>query len=97
MEKSYKIESVLHSGTKGKRGEKREDGRYPLRVGRIVLLDQEEVEIGKPLVLDYVTDENGNDYSGHYLFCSRVKEKHVLPDGILQIETGNSIYVLKAI
>lgn len=46
----YKIVSIKHSGTCGKRGTERTDGRYPLRIGRVVKLNIDDIEIGCPLV-----------------------------------------------
>ena len=55
----YKIVSIKHSGTCGKRGTERTDGRYPLRIGRVVKLNIDDIEIGCPLVIRYVKDSDG--------------------------------------
>lgn len=88
----YKIKSIAHSGTKGTRGLPRTDGRYPLRVGRTVRLDIEHITVGIPLILEYVKDENGNDYSGYYLRCSIIRGIHFIGDKCGCIETNNTIY-----
>ena len=41
----YRIKSISHSGTFGTRGLPREDGRYPQRVGRIVNLDLDKLDV----------------------------------------------------
>ena len=90
----YRIKSIAHSGRKGVRGLPRTDGRYPVRIGRIVSdipLDA-ETSIGKPLVLSYVKDENGNDYSRYYLHCSLIIGIHNVLDELICIETLNTIY-----
>lgn len=88
----YKVKSISHSGTKGTRGLPREDGRYPLRVGRTVNLYIPCVSVGRPLVLEYVKDENGNDYSGNNLYCSTIVGIHFVSDKIGCVETQNTIY-----
>lgn len=88
----YKIKSISHSGTKGIRGLPRTDGRYHLRVGRTVRLDMEHITVGIPLILEYVKDENGNDYSGYYLRCSIIRGIHFIGDKCGCIETNNTIY-----
>lgn len=95
--KLYKIKSILHSGTKGKRGTSREDGRYPLRIGRIVELDVKDLREGMSLILDYVKDENGNDYSGYHLVCSAIKNWDYVYDNVIRVETNNTIYELEEV
>lgn len=95
--KLYKIKSILHSGTKGKRGTSREDGRYPLRIGRIVQLDANMLREETSLILNYIKDENGNDYRGHYLICSAIKGWDYVYDNVIRIETNNSIYELEEV
>ena len=53
----YKIKSIKHSGTYGERDTERTDGRYPLRIGRIVNLDADYIEIGYPLVIQWYANE----------------------------------------
>lgn len=88
----YKIKSISHSGTKAVRGTPRTDGRYPLRVGRTVNLDIDNITVGIPLFLNYAKDENGNDYSGYYLRCSIIQGIHFIGDKCGCIETNNTIY-----
>lgn len=95
MKKLYKITSIVHSGNKGKRNTPRTDGRYPMRIGRIVELDTDYLVDGSPLVLDYVKDENGNDYRGMSLFCSIIKDWDYVSENVIDIETRNSIYELE--
>lgn len=71
-------------------------GRYPLRIGRSV--SNETVlfaRVGSPLILQYVTDEHGNDYNGHYLPCSRLYRKSQIDAFTVEFETKNTVYVLK--
>ena len=88
----YKIKSILHSGRKGEIGTPRTDGRYPMRIGRIVEFDVKNIEIGYPFYFDYIKDENGNDYTGMYFRTSFVKDWDYVFDGVIRIETNNSIY-----
>ena len=89
---NYKIKSIRHSGTRGTRGTERTDGRYPLRVGRIVSIDLDALSVGFPLVLEYVKDENGNDYSGYFLRCSIIQGIHAVSSNLFCVETNNTIY-----
>lgn len=50
----YKITKITHSGTKGERGQDRTDGRYPMRIGRTVELDLDNVKLGKPMIINYL-------------------------------------------
>jgi hypothetical protein len=94
----FKIISILHSGSKGKRGIVRTDGRYPTRINRIVQFDcWNDIKIGQPLVMNYVKDEDGNDYMGFGLITSIVKDWDFIYDGVIKIETLNSIYELEEI
>ena len=87
----YRIKSIAYSGTKGTRGFPRTDGRYPLRIGRTVRLYMGHIAIGMPLILEYVKDENGNDYSG-YLRCFVIRGIHFIDDKRGCVETNNTIY-----
>lgn len=88
----YKIKSITHSGSKGNRGIARTDGRYPLRIGRTVKIDLQNLVKGTPLILSYVKDEKENDYSGYYLKCSRIQSVHIVSEKLFTVETNNSIY-----
>lgn len=89
---TYKIKRISHSGKKGARGTKRTDGRYPLRIGRTVKIDLQNLVEGTPLILSYVKDEKGNDYSGYYLRCSMIQSIHIVSENLFTVETNNSIY-----
>lgn len=97
----YRISSILHSGRKGERNTPRTDGRYPLRIGRIVELNDNikngDIILNMPLILKYVKDENGNDYRGYYLQTSRVVDWDFVFENRISIETLNSIYELEKI
>ena len=94
----YKIKRILHS--KGiSRGIDRLDGRYPMRIGRIVDLELKNITVGEPLYLKYVKDSDGSDYHG--VWCtSRVVNFDCTYDksgNWIKIETLNSIFILKAL
>ena len=95
----YKIKSILHSGKKGERNTPRTDGRYPLRIGRIIELNDDikngDIISNMPFVLKYVKDENGNDYNG-YLQTSKVIDWDFVYENVIRIETLNSIYEYKS-
>ena len=91
----YKIVNILHSGRKGERGTVRTDGRYPLRIGRVVDMKISELQLGKYLFLDYILDENGNDYSHNYLQCTRIIDVTMKGFGYISVETNNSIYIFE--
>ena len=82
----YKITKITHSGTKGERGQDRTDGRYPMRIGRTVELDLDKVKLGKPMIINYLKNADGSDYSNMCLRTSAVF-----------IETMNSIFIFKKI
>lgn len=88
----YKIARIQHSGTCGERWTDREDGRYIHRVGRTVDLNLENIEVGIPMILYYVKDQDDSDYSGYILATSRVKRIYVPDDNTVIIETRNSIF-----
>lgn len=88
----YRIKSISHSGSRGNRGTARTDGRYPTRIGRIVELEYKKLVLGTPLILNYIKDENGNDYRGMYLRCSRIQSIHIVTEKLFVVETMNSIY-----
>lgn len=72
--------------------ETRTDGRYPLRIGSTVNFYMKPVP-GYPMVLDYVSDNQGNPKSG-YIRTSRVVE---IVESIYEVivTTVNSIYYFK--
>lgn len=91
----YKIVGIYN------RGEERTpktNGRYPLRVGRIVSAETVMfATVGSPLILQYEKDEHGNDYKGYYLRCSRLYRKSYIDDYTVELETQNTVYVLKKV
>lgn len=89
----YRIKRIMHSGTKGKRGEDRTDGIYPRRVGRIVsITDSYPIYEGCPALLIYVADADGNEYHGGLQTSRVVKIDHGVKN--IRLETFNSIYDL---
>lgn len=92
----YKITNIKHSGRKGTRGENRTDGRYPLRVGRIIDVGWKTLNIGESWVIHYITDENNEPYD-KYFITSRVIDIKYEGDFKIYVETMNSIYEITAI
>ena len=96
----YRIKSILHSGTYGKRNTPRTDDRYPLRINRIVDLNDDplhdDIELGKSLAIKYVKDEKGNDLWG-YLVTSCVVDWDYVFNNMIRVETNNSIYEFEKI
>lgn len=94
----YRIKSIKHSGRYGIRGIDRTDGRYPIRIGRIVDFDVKNVTVGYPLILSYMRNPDGSDYSGHYLRCSNVTGIYtILDNSLICVETKNSIYEIEKV
>lgn len=86
----YKIVSITHLD-----GTQRADGRYPMRIGRIVEKPVIHL-INRPLIINYITDENGNDYRGYTLRTSSIqyaKEKGCT----ITVKTLNSIYTFEKV
>lgn len=71
----YKIKEILHSGSCGVRGTKRTDGRYPLRIGRIVDLDVTKIIGDAPMIINYVCDTDGTSLKGMVLYTSHTLEE----------------------
>ena len=92
----YSIESIMHTGAKGERNTYRTDGRYPFRVGRIVDMEISNVKSDMPMYINYVKDENGNDYTG-ILVTSRVKDICQSAEELFIVETNNSIYTFRKV
>ena len=94
----YKIRDILHAGIYGRRGLRRTDGRYPLRIGRIVDLDLNCIEEGKPLFIEYLRDVDGTDYNKRLLTSNVVKMKTLFEDDDfddISVETKNSIFIFE--
>ena len=91
----YKIKSIKHSGTCGWRGTERTDGRYPLRIGRVVSLEYKCLETGYPLVIRYMKDSDGSPMRFSLLKTSNVidfKIEFRSYDLYVVVETENSIF-----
>lgn len=93
----YKIKSIKHSGTCGERGTERTDDGYPQRIGRVVKLDMNYIEIGYPLLIQYIRDSDDTSMKFSLLKTSNIKNYIVADDleGIVKyimIETENSIF-----
>ena len=93
----YKIIGIKHSGTKGERSADRMDGKYPNRIGRIIWMSDSTASFGYRFHLNYIADENGNDFSDKTHQCSNVERVGCRAGGIVEVETQNSIYVLKPV
>ena len=89
----YKIYAIKYANRF--RGASRTDGRYPLRIGRIVDIDQRNIQIGRNLILEYKNSDGSDNNS--WLMCSKIVAYHELHNGLLQIETKNSIYEFERI
>lgn len=93
--KYYKIKRVLHTGVDGERNIPRTDGRYPMRIGRIVQFSEANIIINEPFWLRYVCDENGNDYNGMVKRTSYVVGYEITRDDqkeYVRLETYRTIY-----
>lgn len=90
----YKITKITHSGTKGERGQDRNDGRYPMRIGRTVELDLDSVKLGKPMIINYLKNADGSDYSNMCLRTSSVMSI-ISTASTVFIETMNSIFTFE--
>ena len=75
--------------------ETRTDGRYPLRIGRIV--KEPKAYDMQPMALEYLRNADGSDYSGKFLRTSCVIESFVNQNGNLIIITMNSEYEFEPI
>ena len=75
----YKIESIKHSrGTL--KGLDRQDDRYPMRIGRIISLDIDDILIDFPLIIKYVRDSDGTPMRNLVLRTSFVKSFEYIKD-----------------
>lgn len=68
----------------------RSDGRYPLRIGRIV--KKPNPHTGLPMILEYIRNADGSDYSGKVLKTSHVCGSYINERDNLVVETVNSVY-----
>lgn len=81
----WKIVNICNSDD----GTTRTDGRYPLRIGRICKRPEAQDMI--PMVIDYLKNADGSDYSNYSLRTSRVVSIEESSNHI-KISTLNSIY-----
>lgn len=86
----YKIISINHKHN----NKERKDGRYPERIGRIC--KRPIYEIGDPMIVEYISNADGTDYSGYFLRTSCVVDYKEYQDYLI-IETENSIYEFEKI
>ena len=92
----YKIASIKHSrGTL--KGLDRQDDRYPMRIGRIISLDINDILIDFPLIIKYVRDSDGTPMRNLVLRTSLVKSFEYIKDkngdiDCINVVTENSIY-----
>lgn len=94
--KNYRIKSILHTGVEGKRYTSRTDGRYPFRINRIVQFDEKDIIIGEKFCLNYIYDEDGNEYRWKKRTSYVVDWDYVF-DNVIRIETYCSIYEFEEI
>lgn len=80
----YKIIGIYH-----KNGTPRNDGRYPLWIGRIC--EEPKAHFGLPMTINYIAKADGTDYRGFSLRTSPVTDIGK-KENLIQIETLNSIY-----
>lgn len=78
-----------------KTGHTRLDGRYPLRIGRIV--EKPHAHIGLPMILNYIRNADGTDYSSMTLRTSRVISTYTNEKGNIVVETMNSAYEFEVV
>ena len=92
----YKIASILHSGKNGERGTPRTDGKHPFRINKIIEINDDiyngSIQVGFPMLAKYIKDENGNDLWQLYLQTSPVVDWDFIYDGLIRVETFNTIY-----
>lgn len=93
----YKIKSIKHNGTCDECGTERTDDRYHQRIGRVVELNIDDIEIGYPLVIRYVKDSDGTPMKFSSLKTSYVTSvncagKISRNSLFVVVETENSIF-----
>ena len=87
----YKITKITHTGTYGEKGTNRTDRRYPLRIGRIVEMKYDSIEISVPMTLHYVRDSDGSPLRFKYIRTSDVVSKNKNNNKVV-ITTRNSVF-----
>lgn len=91
----YEIIGIAHSQPGNVLWEPRTDGRYPMRIGRVINMDRSRIVEDESAILAYVRDVDGSPYDG-YLHTSIVQGVREIGDTIF-IETMNSIYALRKV
>lgn len=71
------------------------DGKCQSRIGRIT--KKPNPHIGFPMILEYVRNADGTDYSGNTLRTSRVCGSFINEKGNLVVETMNSVYEFEVV
>lgn len=89
----WKMQSIKHSGTCGERGTNRQEPYYLARNRCEMEFEECDIIPGTRPVLYYAPRDK---YDGNGMLLSTVKDKK-LSDGILTIETRNTIYTMKNI
>ena len=93
MKQKYRIMSIVHSGTKGDRGTLVTEDKYKGLVGCKVLFDPVNIHLGYGLSMTIPPLEH-KLYDWWTISCIQNVE-HDDEDGVLVIETLNSIYYLE--
>ena len=65
-----------------------------MRIGRTVELDLDRVKLGKPMIINYLKNADGSDYSNMYLRTSCVISVISTASAVF-IETMNSIFTFE--
>lgn len=91
MEKQYKLLDVVHSGRKGIRGTTICDRKYEGILGFYCRFDLDDIQQFKPFTFDVI-----NSWYYDWWTTSEVLEATV-EEGIVQVETANSIYRFKEV
>lgn len=87
----YRITKITHTGTYGEKGTNRTDGRYPLRIGRVVEMVFPLIEVGIPMTINYVYDVDGTPLRFQCLHTSVVVSK-IKNNKKVAITTRNSVF-----
>ena len=91
----YEIIGISHSQPDNVLWNPRTDGRYPMRIGRVINMNRSRIVEDESAILAYVRDADGSPYDG-YLHTSIVQGIREIGDTIF-IETMNSIYALRKV
>ena len=94
MINKWKILAIKHNGVKGERGKNVTDLKYDRLVDSIVIFDLEYVEVGRTFTFIFDSFHPRYDW-----WTVSVVERFDLneDDGILEVETMNSIYYFELI